>query len=375
MSKRLSKPVLIGCVGLALLGAAARSRVPESAAWPRIVERADNPSTPAKVALGRLLFFDPVLSNDNRTSCAHCHHPDLGFSDGLARGRGYGAEGAGSQRRDGIVLPRHTTALWNAAYAPRLYADGRAKDLEDQARFPIVTDEEMKQDPETLVAELKALDEYGPLFDRAFDGRNGSAITFDNVCRALAAFERTLVSRRSRYDRFMAGDSRALTPAEKRGRTLFLSERTRCASCHVPPLFTNSEFRVTGVGDVSGLPPDPHKDTAEPGRGGGPNSAYLVPTLRNVALHPPYMHNGSLKSLPEVVDFYSHGGGRGRGLDLPRQDAAIRPFALSATEKRDLIAFLGALTDTSALPAVPKSVPSGLEVVPRLAPTLHRKPR
>jgi cytochrome c peroxidase len=367
-------PILIGCASFVLLGVAAASRVPKRAVWPRVVERPDNPSTSAKVALGRLLFFDPVLSNDNRTSCAHCHHPDLGFSDGLPRGLGYGAEGAGNRRRDGIVLPRHTTALWNAAYATRLYADGRAKDLEDQARFPITTDDEMKQDPETLVAELKALDEYGPMFDRAFGGRNGSAITFDNVCRALAAFERTLVSRGSRYDRFAAGDSLALSPAEKRGFALFKSARARCASCHVDPLFTNNEFRVTGVGDVPGLPPDPHKDTAEPGRGGGPSSAFRVPTLRNVALHPPYMHNGSLKSLSDVVDFYSHGGGRGRGLDVPRQDPAIRPFTLTPAEKADLIAFLGALTDTSAMPSIPRSVPSGLEVVPRLT-SLTRKTR
>jgi cytochrome c peroxidase len=368
VSKPYWIPVLLGLGGLALLGVAASSHVQQPTAWPRIAERPDNPSTLAKVKLGRTLFFDPVLSNDNRTSCAHCHHPDLGFSDGLPRGRGYGAEGAGASRHDGIVLPRHTTALWNVAYAPRLYVDGRAKDLEDQARFPITTDDEMKQDPQTLVAELKALDEYGPMFDRAFAGRNGSAITFENVCRALAVFERTLVSRHSRYDRFVSGDLGALTPSEKCGLALFQSERTRCSSCHVPPLFTNNEFRVTGVGDVAGLTPDPHKDTAESGRGGGPNTAYRVPTLRNVTLHPPYMHNGSIRSLSDVLNFYSHGGGRGRGLDLPHQDAAIRPFPLSAAEKDDLIAFLGSLTDTSSMPPIPRSVPSGLEVVPRLPP-------
>jgi len=357
---------------MALLCSASGNPTSRVNRWPAIVERADNPSTPAKVVLGRLLFFDPVLSNDNRTSCAHCHHPDLGFSDGLTRGRGYGAEGAGSRRHDGALLARRTSALWNAAYSPRLYWDGRAKDLEDQAQFPITTDDEMKEDPQTLVAELKALDEYPPLFDKAFGGANGSAVTFRNVCNALAAFERTLVSRHSRYDRFMAGDPRALNPSERRGMALFLSDRARCSSCHIPPLFTNNEFRVTGVGDVEGLPPDPHKPTAAPGRGGGPNSAFRVPTLRNIALHPPYMHNGSLKSLSDVLDFYSHGGGRGHGLTLPLQDPAIRPFKLTPGEKADIIAFLGALTDTSAMPSIPRSVPSGLDVVEPIRPAAAR---
>lgn len=365
-----ARPLVLFAAALALpaLLACATLRPPDSggAMWPPILTRPDNPTTPAKVALGRLLFFDPVLSNDNRTSCAHCHHPDLGFSDGLARARGYGGEGAGSRRVDGVELARHTPTLWNVAFYRRQFWDGRARDLEDQAQFPISDLDEMKQDPQTLVAELQAIPEYHSLFDQAFGrpgGRDGSAITFPNVLNALAAFERTLVSRHSRYDRYAAGDSAALTPSEKRGLALFLSPRTRCSECHTPPLFSNLGMRCTGVPDVAGRAPDPHRFGAQEGCGGGPNSAYKVPSLRNVALHPPYMHNGSLASLNAVLDFYTRGGGRGRGLTLPNQDPRIRPFTLTPQERADLIAFLRALNDTSAMPAIPREAPSGLPVV------------
>jgi cytochrome c peroxidase len=361
------------CIGFALLGAAGVSSTrPAARDFPQILTPSDNPTTPARIALGRILFFDPVLSNDNRTSCAHCHHPDLSFSDGLARARGYGADGAGTQRTGGVELPRRTQALWNVAYNARQYWDGRASTLEDQARFPITASDEMKQLPETLIAELKSIPEYAPLFKKAF-GEEGEAMTFGNVCRALATFERTLVSKNSAYDRFVAGDRTALSSAAQRGSKLFFSVRTKCSTCHAGPNFTSGEFKVTGVPNVPGKPEDPHRALAAEGRGGGPNSAYRVPTLRNVALHPPYMHNGSLRSLPDVVEFYAEGGGRARGADSPNQDGNLRGFKINPAEKADLIAFLKSLTDVSAMPAIPKEVPSGLEVVQRIAPPSRSK--
>jgi cytochrome c peroxidase len=335
--------------------------------WPAMVVPADNPTTPAKVELGRLLFYDSLLSNNNSMSCAHCHHPDLGFSDGLPRALGYGGDGAGRQRSGGVMLARRTPTLWNTGYAHRQYWDGRAANLEEQCRIPITEQDEMKQDAETLEFELHHIPEYEALFDRAFGGKKGSAISMANVTRAIAAFQRTLISRNSRFDRFAAGDDTALAPAEKRGLKLFTSEKTNCVQCHGLPNFANPEFAVTGVGDISGLPQDEHKKGAEAGHGGGPNGAYRIPTLRNVSLKPPYMHNGSLKSLPEVIDFYAGGGGRGRGLTVPLQDERVRPFAISTREKADLVAFLLSLTDVSSLPPVPKEVPSGLPVVPRFA--------
>jgi cytochrome c peroxidase len=336
--------------------------------FPDIIQPDDNPTTPEKVELGRLLFFDPILSDDNTMSCAHCHHPDLGFSDGLPRSRGRGAQGAGTQRRGGIELTRGAPTLWNALYNHRQFWDGRAADLEEQARMVITTPEEVNADPDELVRELKAIPEYRRLFDRAFGGENGSAITFGNIAKAIAAFERTLVSFNSRFDRYAAGDGDALTPQEKRGLKLFLSPKTRCNECHGLPTFANRDFKVIGVPDPPDGPPDGHKAGAEPGRGGGPNGAFKIPTLRNIALTAPYMHNGIFKTLEEVLDFYANGGGRGLGLKVPLQDDKIRKFKLTPQEKADLIAFLLALTDESAKPPSPDRVPSGLPVVPRLKP-------
>ncbi len=336
--------------------------------FPNIIQPDDNPTTPEKVELGRLLFFDPILSDDNTMSCAHCHHPDLGFSDGLSRSRGRGAQGAGTQRRGGIELTRGAPTLWNALYNHRQFWDGRAADLEEQARMVITTPEEVNADPDELVRELKAIPEYRRLFDRAFGGENGSAITFGNIAKAIAAFERTLVSFNSRFDRYAAGDGNALTPQEKRGLKLFLSPKTRCSECHGLPTFANRDFKVIGVPDPPDGPPDRHKAGAAPGRGGGPNGAFKIPTLRNIALTAPYMHNGIFKTLEEVLDFYANGGGRGLGLNVPLQDDKIRKFKLTPQEKADLIAFLLALTDESAKPPIPDRVPSGLPVVPRMKP-------
>lgn len=340
--------------------------------FPPILMRSDNPTTPERVELGKLLFFDPVLSGDNKMSCAHCHHPDLGFSDGLPRARGKGAVGIGSKRKDGIELSRAAPSLWNAFYYHRQFWDGRASDLEDQARFPITDPSEMAQDPDELVRELKAIPQYRDLFDKAFGGSGGETITFANVQNAIAAFERTLVSLNSRFDRYAAGEGNALSASEKNGLKLFLSPKTRCNECHGIPTFANRDFKVIGVPHPANGPADVRKPEADPDKGGGPNGAFKIPTLRNVALTAPYMHTGEFKTLEEVLDFYSKGGGRGRGLDVPLQDDKIRKFELTDQEKRDMVAFLLALTDQSAKPSIPKRVPSGLPVVERakpLAPT------
>jgi cytochrome c peroxidase len=333
-----------------------------------IVQPADNPTTPEKVELGKLLFFDPILSDDNTLSCAHCHHPHLGFSDGQPRSRGRGGKGAGRERTGGIELTRGAPSLWNTVYSHRQFWDGRAAHLEEQARMVITTPEEVNADPAELVRELKAIPEYRALFDKAFGGTDGESITFKNVTHAIAAFQRTLVSFNSRFDRYAAGDGSALSPQEKRGLKLFLSPKTRCNECHGIPVFADRNFKVIGVPPPKDGPADVAKPEAERGRGGGPNGAFKIPTLRNVALTAPYMHNGVFETLEEVLDFYSGGGGRGLGLDVPLQDDKIRKFSLTPQEKADLIAFLLALTDESAAPEIPARVPSGLPVVQPQAP-------
>jgi len=334
--------------------------------FPAMNDRPDNPTTPERTELGRLLFFDPIVSGENTQSCATCHHPDRGLSDGRVLSMGAGGEGIGTERTGGRDTRRNSPTIWNAAYNFRLFWDGRANDLEDQARGPITSDVEMNQNPDELVRELKAIPEYVNLFDRAFGGSDGSAVTFDNVTRAIGVFERSLVSRSSAFDRYAGGDAEALTPAQRRGLTLFRSLKTRCFECHGFPTFANPDFKVIGVPPLPGKPEDAGRGEIA---GGAPyRFAFKVPTLRNVAMTAPYMHNGRFRTLEEVIDFYSAGGGKGAGLDLPNLDDKIRQFTLTEQERSDLIDFLGALTDESALPEFPARVPSGLPIVPRLSP-------
>jgi cytochrome c peroxidase len=297
--------------------------------------------TPERAALGRLLFFDPVLSEDGSLACAQCHQPERAFTDGLATARG----------RGGAKLARNTPTLWNVGWKPRLMWDRRAGSLEEQARIPLFARDEMGADPDRLVARLAAIPEYRRRFAAAFAER--APLTVDNVTRALAAFERTLASRDSRYDRYARGERGALTPAERRGLALFRSLNTRCFECHRLPTFdaplalgVGVPSADEGVGAVSGEP-------AERGLFG-------VPTLRNVAQTAPYMHDGSLPTLGAVVDFYRRGGGRAHGVPGDRVDGQVRAFAIGDAEAADLVAFLGALSDESASPPVPDRVPSGL---------------
>ena len=320
--------------------------------------------SPKRVALGRLLYFDAILSGSNDMSCATCHHPDLGLSDGRGQSMGKGGTGLGPERTGGAVVKRGAPTLWNAAFNQRQFWDGRASDLEDQARFPITSPIEMGQEPEELVQELKAIPEYVRLFDEAFAGEQGSAVTFENTTRAIAAFERTLVSDASPFDRYRMGDPTALTPAERRGLTLFRSLKTRCFECHGFPTFANPDFKIIGVPDLAGQERDLGR--AETGAGPAYEGAFKVPTLRNVALTAPYMHNGRYKTLEEVLAFYAKGGGRGEGLEVKNLDDKIRVFSLSTGEQQDLIAFLKSLTDETRLPEIPDRVPSGRPVVPHL---------
>ncbi len=325
--------------------------------WPAMKSLDTNPMTPAKVELGKLLYFDPVLSGENAISCAHCHHPDLGFADGRKFGMGKGGKGFGPDRSGGDTLARGTPTVWNAAYSPLQFWDGRAEDLEAQAAGPIQDAHEMAQDADELVKELKAIPEYVELFKKTF-GEHDDAITFRNITMAIAAFERTLVSFNSKFDHYAAGESEALNEQEKRGLMLFRSLKTRCFECHAIPYFSDGTFRVIGV---------PDEGEHDPGRakvqGQGPDGAFKIPTLRNVALNPPYMHNGKFKTLEEVIDFYSKGGGRQEANAIEGIDDKIGKFDITPQETSDLVAFLHALTDTSLLPEAPAKVPSGLPVV------------
>ncbi len=302
-----------------------------------------------QAALGRLLFYDPILSANDDLSCATCHHPDLGFGDGRALALG----------SHGEDLRRNAPTLWNVAYADRLFWDGRAESLEAQMLVPLTAQDEMGADPDQMVEQLRGIAEYQTLFAEAFGSED--SITVDHVVAAIAAFQRTLISRGAPFDRYADGDFDALTPAQRRGFDVFRSAQTRCLECHALPTFTHNTFHVIGVPDTD--PANPDLGRAETINAPDAEHAFRTPGLRNVALSAPYMHNGAFDTLEEVVLFYLNGGGSSLGADFPI-DEKVRGFTLTDQQISDLVQFLFALTDEPAdLTAIPERVPSGLPVV------------
>ncbi len=324
--------------------------------FPSTNETDVNPVTPEKAELGRMLFFDSVLSKNNDMSCATCHHPDMGFTDGNAQAIG----------ADGSILPRSTMSLWNVAYNTNFFWDGRAATLEEQMNTPLTHENEMASTSEEIASELKAIPEYAALFEKAFGAKD--AVTYENVQNAIAAFERTLISNNSPFDRYAAGNITALTPAQRRGLGLFRSAATRCFECHSAPTFSDDSFSVTGAPDLPGQPHDTGRLEIE---NTSLDGAFKAPTLRNIALTAPYMHNGIFNTLEEVMDFYAKGGGREDG--VANVDIHVAGFELTKQERADLVAFMYALTDESALPQIPESVPSGLPVIKKLEPVQARQ--
>ena len=289
----------------------------------------DNPITEEKVRLGKLLFFDPRLSGDNKTSCATCHDPKNAWGDGLAKGR------VGTR-----VLARNSQTCLNVAFLPNLFWDGRAKTLEEQALIPIQSAEEMDQKIDELIAELKAVPDYRRRFYEVFE----SEITVDGIAKALATFQRTLVTGPSRVDRFLAGDEDALSESERRGLELFRGE-AGCVRCHHGPLLTDGKFHRLGVS---------FKDKGRGGITGKKEDLFRfrTPSLRNIAETGPYMHNGSMKTLDDVVFFYLRGaptsGPNGLPIDIETQSD------LSFSASSDLVDFLKALSGPAAKVKPPK---------------------
>lgn len=273
---------------------------------------ADNPLTPEKIALGKRLFFDPLLSADGTVACANCHRPDYSFTIPERFGRGIG----------GAITPRRPPTLLNRAYGDLHFWDGRVASLEELALLPIQHPQEMGLTLTEMERRLRAHAEYRSGFDCVF-GREPNP---QDVARALAAFLRSLLSGPSAYDRFLAGDAQALSPAAQRGLELFRG-RARCITCHWEPNFSDEEFHNTGVAA--------RQPVFDRGRGGG---LFKTPTLHDVPRRPPYMHDGSFAALEDVVEFYNRGGEPN-----PRLDGAVRPLNLTPEEKADLLAFLKSL--------------------------------
>jgi cytochrome c peroxidase len=282
----------------------------------------DNPLTDVGVQLGRRLFFDPILSRNGKLACASCHDPAHGFAgrDPLAIGF------------DGKAGHRHAPSLFNRAYASHLFWDGRENSLEAQALKPIENPLELGNTVAEVIRRLEAHTEYPARFKEAFsDGINAA-----NLARALASFQRTLLVGNSVIDRFRAGETAALNPTQRHGLWLWES-KGRCWRCHSGPNFSDDQFHNTGV-SWGKEPLDLGRfavTTKEPDRG-----KFKTPTLRGVAWTAPYMHDGSLASLEDVVQFYNRGGNAN-----PNLDPLMAPLELTPQEVQSLVAFLQALSE------------------------------
>jgi len=314
---------------------------------PRAYAAADAPApTPDLVALGRRLFFEPALSGPGARSCASCHMPSRAFTDGRARQRAIDGRG---------LVKRHTPTLLNAALAPAQFADERAPTLEEQVVRVLESPAEMGSSIGRAARTLAIRPEYRALFARAFQSPESSSVSPVHLRQALAAFVRSLVALDSRFDRAARGDSAALTIEERRGFTLFMG-KAACGTCHFAPLFNgntpprylSSDVEVIGTPVVPSRPAEPDADA---GRGGIDHlplhmRAFKTPTVRNAARTGPYMHHGAFPTLEAVLRFYDGGGGAGAGGKVPNQTLPPDSLHLTRGEVREIIAFLGALTDT-----------------------------
>lgn len=299
----------------------------------------DNRPTEAGIALGRQLFYDPILSADSTQSCASCHLQSLAFTDGRVFSEGIrGLEGT-----------RNAMSLVNLGYNARgFFWDGRSKTLEEQALVPIEDHLEMDNSWEAVEQDLRQHPEYPQRFRAAFGIDHTDQLTRNLVVKALSQFERTLISYESRYDQIIWERKGFPTDSEQRGIELFFIEDNQslehpgCSHCHFNPHFTDHGFKNNGLDSVGAL-----TDFDDLGRGGVNNNVYdngkfRVPSLRNIALTAPYMHDGRFQTLEEVLDHYSSGGH-----GVANEDPNIRPFTLTERDKADLIAFLNMLTDTT----------------------------
>lgn len=282
-----------------------------------------NPYTQAKANLGRMLFFDPILSGSRKISCSSCHNPSKSWADGLPLAVG----------EDPAGLKIRTPTLIDIAFVDILGWDGKFPDLESVSFGPLTSPQNMNIAERELVRRLRSAPRYVAAFTAAF---GNSAITRMRIEKALGAYERTIVAGKAPFDRWISGDETAITAEAKHGFALF-NGKAHCSNCHSGPSFTDGSFQ--DIGTATG---------ADIGRGRiFPKSeklryAFKTPTLRNVAKRAPYMHNGSIATLEDVIELYNRGG-----IDRPSRSPSIEPLSLTETEKKALIEFLQTLTADS----------------------------
>lgn len=328
MEAKMRKPILIAVVVTGLmcitgaLGIYANGQFLANGNLPPVIFPNDNPQTDAKVRLGRQLYFDKRLSSDGTISCASCHRPDAGWADVSSFSEGVGHKKGG----------RNAPSIINSAYTIPQFWDGRAVRLEKQAVGPVQNPVEMDLMMADMEARLGAIPGYVEQFADVF----GSKPTEVNVAKAIASFERTIICDDTPYDRYVAGDKSAMNAPAIRGMNLF-NGKGHCTSCHSGPNFTDSRYHNLGVGYADGK-------FADPGRHNVTNNskdmgAFLTQRLRCIAQTPPYLHDGSEKTLMDVIELYNRGG-----IPNPNLDRLMVPLNLTQREKNDLVAFLEALS-------------------------------
>ncbi len=345
MKKVISTLIGMGIFSLALAdGHLKLEPLPDKPPQPK-----DNPTTPAKVELGKFLYFDPRLSGDGSTSCATCHTPQDAWGKNQVLSPAY----------PGNEHFRHSPTILNSAYNTLQFWDGRAKSLEEQAEKPIISPFEMNLHYDLMIERLKAISKYRQMFKKAFPDEP-NPINLKNTVKAIASFERTIVCNDTPLDKYLKGDKNALTEKQKLGLKLFTG-KAGCIQCHNGANLTDNQFHITGVPKskaedkvltkitrnfvlIQAGFKNPEKIDRDLGRyfltkNPKDKGSFKTPTLRNVDLTPPYMHNGAFKTLQEVVEFYNKGGG-----DVPNKDLRLKPLNLTKSEKKALIAFLKALT-------------------------------
>ena len=314
-----------------LLEVSAQSTPGAGGGLPPMPIPADNSQTEAKINLGRQLYFDGRLSANNEISCATCHDPKTGWAGHDATDTGVG----------GRVGNRNSGTVVNSGYMKYQFWDGRAGSLEEQALGPIHNPVEMGETLENVVRKLNAIPGYKRQFQEVFH----SDVTTDGIAKAIASFERTIVSGPSPYDRFLQGDKKALSPEAQRGMEIFNGKGT-CIACHSGPLLSDQSFHNLGIG-MNAAKPDIGREavTKDPKDRG----KFKTPGLRNVANTYPYMHDGQTSTLEAVIELHNKGG-----IPNSNLDPLIKPLGLTDTEKKDLLAFLKALTGPEPVVSAPK---------------------
>jgi cytochrome c peroxidase len=292
----------------------------------------ENPYTPEKAALGKKLYFDTRISVTSAQSCASCHSPGFGWGDGLAVGVGHGM----------AKLGRHSPTIVNAAWGAIFMWDGRLANLEEQALGPIQAAGEMNMPLDQLVQRLASIAEYKPLFEASFPG---AGLKPSTLAMAIATYERTVVSGPAPFDSWIEGNEKAISDDAKRGFVLF-NTKAQCSSCHEGWNFTNDGFQDIGLA------------SSDVGRGEflpgvvKMKHAFKTPGLREITKRVPYMHDGSIATLDQVVEHYDRGG-----VDRPSRSDLMKPLGLTSQEKSELVAFLKTLTsnlDPTTVPVLPR---------------------